>query len=100
MTRVPEDERATYTFDEWATMFSLLGDPNRLRLVMRIHSEGRVNVTDLADHADMSMTAVSHALRVLRNSGAVTAEREGQRMYYSLASPLVRELMRLDAGRA
>lgn len=84
--------------DGWARVFDVLSDPNRLRLLVAIHHDGAVYVKDLADRTGMSGTAVSHALRLLRNTGIVTAQRDGQRVYYTLADPLVHELLHRLTG--
>ena len=51
---------------EVADVFALLGDPNRLRLLIALLEGGEMCVCDLAATAGMSESAASHAVRWLR----------------------------------
>lgn len=77
----------------WANRFELLSDVNRLRLLLCLHHAPGICVTDLAAALEMTGTAVSHALRLLRNQGWVSTEREGRRVRYRLADGTVHELL-------
>ena len=58
-----------------------LGDPTRLRIFWILcHCEECV--TDIAAMTEMSSPAVSHHLRVLKDSGLIVSRREGKEMYY------------------
>jgi DNA-binding transcriptional ArsR family regulator len=69
----------------WATIFALLGDPNRLAVLTSIHHAGRICVSDLATATALKPATVSQALRLLRQHGAVTADRDGRLVRYTLA---------------
>jgi DNA-binding transcriptional ArsR family regulator len=50
-------------------------------------------VVDIAAFMNMSSPAVSHHLRVLKNTGLVTTRREGKEVYYTAAdTPMVNKL--------
>lgn len=66
---------------------------NRLRLLLCLHHAPGICVTDLAIALGMTGTAVSHALRLLRSRGWVTAEREGRMVRYRLTDATVHELL-------
>ncbi|WP_241387193.1 ArsR/SmtB family transcription factor [Rhodococcus sp. CH91] len=83
----------TPDIDRWADRFELLSDVNRLRLLLCLHHAPGICVTDLAIALGMTGTAVSHALRLLRGRGWVTAEREGRMVRYRLADATVHELL-------
>ncbi|WGL51269.1 metalloregulator ArsR/SmtB family transcription factor [Nocardioides sp. BP30] len=68
----------------WSERFALLGDPTRLALLVCIHRVGPISVSDLAVATGLKDTAVSQALRLLRNAGAVAAGREGRVVRYRL----------------
>lgn len=70
--------------DAWAQRAALLGDPHRLRLCLALHCSREICVTDLAVAAQMSESATSHALRLLRAEGAVAVRREGRLGLYRL----------------
>lgn len=75
-----------------ADVFSLLGDPGRLRLLLALR-EDEVGVRELAEGSGQSESAVSHALQLLRAHRIVAVRREGRRAYYRLDDPHVRTLL-------
>lgn len=77
----------------WAERFAVVGDPSRLTLLICIARAGPISVTDLATAADMNDTAVSQALRLLRASGIVVAERDGRIVRYELADQRIGDLL-------
>lgn len=77
-----------------AATFTLLGDPNRLRLLTALR-EGEMCVSDLAAVSGQSESAVSHALRLLRTRRIVTVRRRGRHAFYRLADQHVRLLLEL-----
>ena len=80
--------------DELANgIFAVLADASRLRLMMGLLEGGELCVCDAAAAADMSESAASHALRLLRLHGVVKARRSGRRVYYSLTDGHVRMLL-------
>ena len=89
---LPSSEDVT----ELADVFSLLGDPGRLRLLMSLLGGGEMCVCDLAATAAMSESSVSHALRLLRAHRIVSVSRRGRMAYYRLDDAHVRML--LDLG--
>ena len=70
---------------EWAEHFALLGDQSRLALMVCIYQVGPIAVSDLAVATGLNDPAVSQALRLLRNAGVVTSERQGRIVRYQLA---------------
>jgi DNA-binding transcriptional ArsR family regulator len=77
----------------WAERFAVVGDPSRLTLLICIARAGPISVTDLAMAADMNDTAVSQALRLLRASGIVTAQRDGRIVRYELVDRRIGDLL-------
>ncbi|MBX3447795.1 MAG: winged helix-turn-helix transcriptional regulator [Parvibaculaceae bacterium] len=68
---------------ELADMFKMLGDPSRLRIVIAT-LEGPVAVSDIADRLGLSLSLVSHHLRLLRAARLVTADRRGKQIFYRI----------------
>jgi ArsR family transcriptional regulator, lead/cadmium/zinc/bismuth-responsive transcriptional repressor len=66
-----------------AETFKALGDPTRVRIISALCG-GEMCVNDLADALDISQSAVSHQLRVLRNLHLVRSRKEGRSVYYAL----------------
>jgi DNA-binding transcriptional ArsR family regulator len=84
-----------------ADVFALLGDPNRVRLLVALLEGGEMCVCDLAAAARMSESAASHAVRWLRAHRIVSApRRQGRMMYYRLEDEHVRELLGLALSHA
>ena len=79
-----------------ADVFSLLGEPGRLRLLVALLEAGELCVCDLAAVTGMSESAVSHALRLLRAHRVVSVNRRGRMAFYRLDDGHVRML--LDLG--
>lgn len=75
--------------------FRVLGDPNRLKIVMVLRNV-EMCVCDLAAFTGLSESAVSHQLRRLKDLALVKSRREGQIIYYALDDEHVTEL--LDVG--
>lgn len=78
-----------------AQVFGLLADPGRLRLLSALLEGGEMCVCDLAAATGQSMSAASHALRLLRANRVVTVRRAGRMAYYRLADSHVRMLFDL-----
>ncbi len=75
---LPEGE-----LEHLALIYSLLGNPTRLKIVMALKS-GEMCVCDLAAFISLSESAVSHQLRRLKDLALVKKRRAGQILYYSL----------------
>jgi DNA-binding transcriptional ArsR family regulator len=66
-----------------AETFKMLGDVTRVRILDALtHTE--VAVCDLAEMLGLTQSAVSHQLRLLRNTRLVRSRRDGQHIFYTL----------------
>lgn len=71
--------------DEWrdvSELFVALGDPQRQRILLTFEPGERLNVTQIVSASKLSRTAVSHHLKVLRQSGALRSEKLGKEVYF------------------
>jgi DNA-binding transcriptional ArsR family regulator len=75
------------------SVFKLLGDPTRARLLYALLEAGELCVCDLAAATSTAATTVSQSLRMLRASGVVTGRRDGRNVYYRLSDAHVRLLL-------
>lgn len=66
-----------------AAIFAALGDPTRVRII-RALSVSEMCVCDLSAALDMTQSAVSHQLRLLRNMRIIKRRKAGRMNYYSL----------------
>ena len=78
--------------DSLAELFKVFGDPTRIRILFVLF-ETEVCVCDLARALNMTQSAVSHQLRILKESRLVKNRREGKSMFYSLADDHVRTMI-------
>ena len=76
-----------------ADIFKVLGDPTRVR-ILDVLSRGEQCVCHLAGLLGMTESAISHQLRLLRNTRIVRARRDGRQIYYSLDDKHVLTLFR------
>jgi len=75
-----------------ADLFKIFGDSTRLKILYALMA-GEKNVTQLTEDMDMTQSAVSHSLRVLKTAKLVGARREGKSMVYFLADDHVRTII-------
>ena len=73
-------------------LFSALADPTRIRIVHALADHERLNVTQLAEITELSVSAISHQMRLLRDRYLVRAERDGRAVYYALADEHLRTI--------
>jgi DNA-binding transcriptional ArsR family regulator len=76
-----------------AEVFRLLGEPNRLRLVLACLEEPR-SVGDLVEALGLSQTLVSHHLRLLRSAHVLRGDRQGRQVHYAIDDEHVRDTVR------
>lgn len=82
---IPESEKV----EQLADFFKIFGDGTRVRILLALDT-GEMCVCDISETLGMSMSAVSHQLRMLRDAHLVTSRREGRSIYYSLCDEHVR----------
>ena len=81
------------TIERLSRLFSALSDPTRVKILHSLTITKELCVCDLAVLAELSVSAVSHQLRLLRDRDLVNARRDGRMVYYSLADDHVSILM-------
>lgn len=88
------------TVQRLARLFSAFADPTRLRILHALKVIDELCVCDLAALSELSVSAVSHQLRLLRDRELVHARRDGRMVYYSLADHHVSQLMAIGEEHA
>lgn len=66
-----------------AELFKVFGDSTRIRIIAAL-IVGELCVCDICKVVDMSKSAVSHQLRILRQSKLVKSRKSGKEVYYAL----------------
>lgn len=82
-----------------AETFSLLGDPTRTRILHAL-SVDELCVSDLTALLEVSQSALSHQLRLLRDRRLVAVRREGRRLFYRLQDEHIRTLVDMGLSHA
>ena len=83
------------TITDLSDFFKIMGDSTRLQLLMVLeHRE--LCVSDLAYLLNMSISAVSHQLKSLRNAKLVKIRRDGKNIYYSLDDDHIKSILEVS----
>ncbi len=77
--KMPEDEKLY----DLAELFKVFGDTTRIKIIYALFEE-EMCVCDIADLLNMTQSAISHQLRVLKQARLVKFRKEGKVVYYSL----------------
>ena len=75
-----------------AELFGIFGDTTRIR-ILYVLFESEVCVCDIAEILGMTLSAISHQLRILKGARLVKFRREGKTVYYSLADEHVKTIL-------
>ena len=90
--KMPEED----TLYDLAELFKVFGDSTRIR-ILYVLFEAELCVCDIAQTLNMTQSAISHQLKILKQSRLVKNRREGKQVFYSLADDHVRTI--IDQGR-
>ncbi len=74
-----------------AELFKVFGDTTRTRIIYALFEE-EMCVCDIASLLDMTQSAISHQLRILKSARLVKYRREGKIVYYSLDDEHVKNI--------
>lgn len=80
---------------ELAEFYKVFGDSTRIRILSALE-KSEMCVCDIANLLNMTQSAISHQLRVLKKARLVKNRRDGKVIYYSLDDDHVKEI--LDSG--
>lgn len=75
-----------------AQLYKVFGDTTRIKILCALF-ESEMCVCDIAEIVGISVSAVSHQLRILKQSELVRFRRDGKTIYYSLADDHVRTII-------
>lgn len=73
-------------------IFKCLGDITRLNIVQSLSNEAKP-VGFIANELQMTPSAISHQLRILKNNNVVKSERKGKEVYYQLSDHHIHEVI-------
>ncbi len=78
--KLPEEN----SMQDLAELFKVFGDTTRIRILFVLF-ESEMCVCDMAETLNMTQSAISHQLRLLKSNGLIRARRQGKSVFYSLA---------------
>ena len=90
-SKLPSEEQLY----DLADLFKVFGDTTRIR-ILYVLFESEMCVCDIAQLLNMEQSAISHQLRVLKQSKLVKSRRDGKTVFYSLDDEHVRQIV--DCG--
>lgn len=89
-TKIPERE----TIEQIAELFKAFADPTRVHILTLLSQSERC-VNDIVEAGDLSQSAISHQLRILKQMHLIKFRREGKNMLYSLADDHVAVILQM-----
>ena len=75
-----------------AELFKIFGDSTRIRILFVLF-ESELCVCDLAEALNMTQSAISHQLRILKQNKLIKNRRDGKQVFYSLADDHVQTII-------
>ncbi len=85
--KMPEDEKLY----DLAELFKVFGDTTRIKILWAL-AEAELCVCDIAVLLNMTQSAISHQLRVLKQARLVRYRKDGKVVYYSLDDSHVKQI--------
>ena len=79
-------------YSDLAELFKVFGDVTRIK-ILSILLNRELSVGDIADGLGMTQSAISHQLKILKDSNLVGNRREGKTMIYFLSDDHVRTVI-------
>ena len=90
MQKIPEKE----TLEQIAELFKAFADPTRVQILSYL-VDRELCVGDISQAVELSQSAISHQLRILKQMHLVKYRREGKNLLYSLADDHVRTILQM-----
>lgn len=87
--------RNNEVLDALADLYKVFADSTRVKILVAL-TQSEMCVGEISEFLEITQSAVSHQLRVLKTGGLVKCKREGKSIIYSLADAHVRTM--IDCG--
>lgn len=78
-----------------ADFFKMFSDSTRLKILFLLSEEGESNVNNIAEKLNMSQSAISQQLKVLRSTRLVRFRKDGKNIIYRLSDDHIDSILRL-----
>ena len=90
MNSIPDKE----TLDRIAELFKAFADPTRVH-ILSLLARQELCVSDIAAGVELSQSAISHQLRILKQMHLIKARRDGKNILYSPADDHVKTILQM-----
>ena len=91
MQTVPEKEILEYIAD----LFKGFADPTRVHILSVLLIEQELCVSEIAEKVELSQSAISHQLKLLKQMQLIKFRRDGKNILYSLADDHVKTILQM-----
>ncbi|NLC16586.1 MAG: helix-turn-helix transcriptional regulator [Clostridiales bacterium] len=95
--KIPYSDR---TIEIMAGFLKAMSDPNRLKIMVLLSVFKELNVISIARNLNMTHSAVSHQLNMLKRMRLLASKREGKNVIYSLADDHIYSIINAAADHA
>lgn len=83
------------TITDLSDFFKILGDSTRLQILMALE-QSELCVSELSHLLNMTISAISHQLKSLKNAKLVKLRKEGKIVFYSLDDDHINKLLKVS----
>jgi len=87
-----ENQLNSNNFDACCSFFKVLGDPTRMKIIFALRN-GPLCVNDLTNKLNMEQSAVSHQLKLLKESKVLKSIKKGKQVFYSFDDKHVEDII-------
>jgi DNA-binding transcriptional ArsR family regulator len=76
-----------------ASKLRAIAHPMRIAIIDLLNEKPKLSVTEIYSKLDIEQASASHHLNILKNKGVLVSKREGKKIYYSLKSVTLTEII-------
>ena len=88
------------TMEHIAELFKGFADPTRVHILSLLLQHQELCVSEIAEAVELSQSAISHQLRILKQMHLIKFRREGKNILYSLADDHVKTILQMGLEHA
>lgn len=90
--KVEENMPLTEELFDLAELFKIFGDTTRIK-ILYVLFESEMCVCDIAQVLNMTVSAISHQLRILKQARLVKFRKDGKSVFYSLSDDHIKKII-------
>jgi len=76
-----------------ASKLRAIAHPMRIAIIDLLNNKQKLSVTEIYSSLDIEQASASHHLNILKNKGVLVSKREGKKIFYSLKSVTLSEII-------